>query len=110
MIDFKKIDQKEWEKFPEPQIAKAPNRWDEVLGILEGGDIVEIPVAEEKLKGVRIGLARSASSRGFKLEFRYTSGRLAVRRSESPLAPREPKERKPRAKKAAAAPEETTPV
>ena len=62
MIDFKKIDQKEWEKFPEPQVQKPPNRWEEVLGLLESGEIVEIPVVAEKLKGTRIGLARSASS------------------------------------------------
>jgi hypothetical protein len=103
LIDFKKIDEKEWEKFPEPQVTKPPNRWDEVLGVLEGGNIVEISVPEEKLKGTRIGIARSASTRGFKLDFRYTNGRLAIRRSDTPLPEREPKVRKPRAKKAESA-------
>jgi hypothetical protein len=76
------------------------NRWDEALGVLESGKVIVIPVTEDKLKGVRIGLARSASTRGFKLDFRYLDGRLAVRRSEKPLPVREPKERKPRTRKA----------
>lgn len=102
MIDFKKIDEKEWGKFPAPQPQRPPNRWDEALGVLEGGAIIEIAVPEEKLRGTRIGLARSAATRGFKLEFRYADGRLAVRRSDQPLAARESKERKPRTKKASA--------
>lgn len=106
LIDFKKIGEKDWEKYPVPQVQKPVNRWDEVLGVLEGGSIVELPVAQEKLRGVRIGLARSAARRGFKLEFRYNEGKLAVRRSEEPLAPREAKERKPRTRKAAAEPPE----
>jgi hypothetical protein len=101
MMEFKTIDEKEWEKFPKPEPPKAPNRWDEVLGVLEGRQIVEMPVAEDKLRGVRIGLARSAATRGFKLEFRYAHGRLAVRRSEMPVPPRQAKERKPRSRKAA---------
>lgn len=73
-----------------------------MLEVLEGGEIVEIPVAQDKLKGTRIGLARSASTRGFKLEFRYNDGRLAVRRSDQPLPPRGPKERKLRTRTTAA--------
>jgi len=99
MVDFKEITEREWEKFPPPTTPRPPNQWDEVLGVLEGGKLVELAVPEEKLRGTRIGLARSASTRGFKLEFRYLAGKLAVRRSSKPLPPREPKERKPRAKK-----------
>lgn len=107
-VDFKKIGQKEWDKFPEPQVQKPPNRWEEVLGLLEAGEIVEIPVPADKLKGTRIGLARSASTRGYKLEFRYLDGRLAVRRSDEPLAVKEPKERKPRSRKGSEETAETT--
>jgi hypothetical protein len=99
MVDFKKIGEKDWEKYPVPQIIKPLNRWDEVLGVLEAGEIVEIPAPEEKLRGMRIGLARSASTRGFKLDFRYTDGSLAVRRSDKELPVKEPKERKPRTRK-----------
>jgi hypothetical protein len=99
MVEYKEIPEREWEKYPPPTPPRPPNQWDEVLGVLEGGKIVELAVPEEKIRGTRIGLARSASTRGFKLEFRYQNGKLAVRRSEKPLPPREPKERKPRAKK-----------
>lgn len=101
-MEFKRIDQKAWEKYPEPQPTKPANRWEDALVALEAGEIVEIAVDKDKAKGVRIGLARSASTRGFKLEFRYADGKLAVRRSDKPLVAREPHERKQRATKAPA--------
>jgi hypothetical protein len=111
-IAFKKINQKDWEKYPEPQIVKPVNKWNEVLDVLQAGDIVEIPVANEKLKGVRIGLARAAAAdnRRFKLEFRYTDGKLAVRKGVDlpPREEKESKERKPRTKKTATMTDEET--
>ncbi len=93
MVTFRKITQREWEKYPEPTPPKPTNRWDEVLGVLDGGDLVELEVTEDKLKGVRIGLARSASTRGFRLDFRYMDNKLAIRKSTKPVAPKEPRTR-----------------
>jgi hypothetical protein len=106
MVKFRVITEQEWEKYPEPKPKKPPNQWDEVLGVLESGKLVELPVPEGKLSGTRIGLARSASTRGYKLEFRYENGKLLVRQSKTPLPPRVPKERKPRAKKSVVEDEE----
>jgi hypothetical protein len=99
VVEYKEITDREWEKYPSPTPPRPPNQWDEVLGVLEGGKAVELAVPEEKIRGTRIGMARSASTRGFKLEFRYQDGKLAVRRSSKPLPVREPRERKPRTKK-----------
>ena len=110
MVEFKTIDRKEWDKFPTPQPTTPTNRWENVLVALESGGIVELQVPEDKLRGTRIGLARSASTRGFKLVFRYDHGRLAVRRSDTLLEPREPKARKPRAKKGQNETSEETPA
>jgi hypothetical protein len=54
-----------------------------VAALLEAGNIVETGVADEKLRGTGIGIARLAASRGFRVEFRPHDGRLAMRRSSS---------------------------
>jgi hypothetical protein len=100
MVSFRELKDEEFEKIPSPKPPKPPNQWDEVLGVLESGKAVDLEVPENKLRGTRIGLARAASSRGMKLEFRPHDDQLAVR-SVGPMPPKEPKERKPRTKKTA---------
>ena len=90
MTEFREIDEQEWEQMPPPKPAKPPNRWDALLDAVESGKIVLLDVRDGKLKGTRIGLARSAGTRGFKLAFRYQDGHLAVRKSEQPLSVKPP--------------------
>ncbi len=91
--------EEEWEKATPPQPPKKQNPWLDVIDEVEAGQIRRIPVADmNKLKGLRIGLARLAASRQMKLEFRILDGNLMVRRSgreyQAP-EPKPPSERKP---------------
>ena len=88
MVEFHDISEMEWEHMPSPKPPKPPNPWDELLGAVEAGRIVMIDVPQEKLRGVRIGIARTASARhGMKVDFRYEDGHLAIRRSEKSVTP-----------------------
>lgn len=100
MVQFRELKDEEFERIPPPIPPKPPNQWDEILGVLESGKAIDLDVPEGKIKGMRIGLARAAASRGMKLEFRPHDNdkRLAVRPAGE-LPPREPKERKPRTPK-----------
>jgi hypothetical protein len=87
-VAYKTITEKQWDALPKPT-TKPPSQWDEVLGELEGGKILEIPIPEgSSLKGARIGLARVASYRGFRVEFRTVGDSLYARKSDKPLKER----------------------
>ncbi len=89
---FEKATKHEWDQAPPPQPPKKESPWLPLLHEVKSGQIVKIPVADEaKLKGLRIGLARLASSQQMKLEFRILHGNLLVKQSESPYQPPEPK-------------------
>lgn len=85
---YREISETEWERIPAPKASRPPNPWDEVVALLEAGKIVELEVSEEKLRGTRIGIARLAASRGFRVEFRPHDGHLAMRRSDKAPAAR----------------------
>jgi hypothetical protein len=59
VVEFREISETEWEGMPEPKPAKPPNPWDELLGAVDTGKIVVIDIPQEKLRGARIGIARS---------------------------------------------------
>lgn len=80
MVSFRVISEKDWEKLPAPKPPAPPNPWDEVLGQLAEGKVIQMDVEDDKVKGVRIGLARSAANRGMKLEFRQLGGTLSVKK------------------------------
>ncbi len=91
-MEFKELTEKQWESLPSSK-PKVQNPWDEVLGKLESGKIVQLEVPDDKIRGTRIGLARSATFRGMKLEFRVSGNTLAVRKSDKPVKARVPKEK-----------------
>lgn len=80
---WQQIDEKEWDAIVPPPAKTKESPWDEMIQALIDGSIVSLPIEDEKdVKGIRIGLARRASSAfGVTLNFRYDAGRnvLAVR-------------------------------
>lgn len=82
----------EWELLA-PTTKGSPSPWDRALDEIEAGTIVRIEPAEgQTIRGVRIGIARRAATRGMKLEFRQIGeSALAVRKSSQPYQPRTPK-------------------
>jgi hypothetical protein len=92
-IKHNKISQAEFAKFPVPTPKQTTSDWDPVLDELENGDVISIPVKDDKeLRGFRIGMARRAASRQLKLEFRATATTLAVRKSDLPYVAKPKKE------------------
>src|SRR5258708_8267981 len=92
-IKHSKISQAEFAKFPVPTPKQTTSDWDPVLDEVENGDVISIPVKEDKeLRGFRIGMARRAASRQLKLEFRATATNLAVRKSDQPYVAKPKKE------------------
>jgi hypothetical protein len=81
MIDY--ITQEEWDKLPAPQ-PKVNDRTATLLkhlDELEQGKIIKFSGQDEKgVRGLRISLARLASSRGYQLEFRSSADTLVVRK------------------------------
>jgi hypothetical protein len=79
---------------PKPEKpAKKRSELDDLVEQLEAGEILTVTVPDEKtLKGTRIGLARRAAGRQFKLEFRadLTKMELGVRRSGERYVPPAP--------------------
>jgi hypothetical protein len=77
------ISDEEWERIAPPAPKQKKSEWDDAILAVIDGDIIAIPIAEEKdVKGARIGLARRASNGfGKKLAFRYDATRkvLAIR-------------------------------
>jgi hypothetical protein len=85
---------KEWDAMPKPQKPpKKHSELDDLVDQLESGQILVVGVTDEtNLKGTRIGLARRAASRGFKLEFRADMDKLQLgaRRSDEEYVPKAP--------------------
>jgi len=101
VVEFHEISEKEWEKMPPALPPKPPNQWETLLAAVAAGKIVRVKVHPDRIKGMRIGMARVAASRlNMKLEFRTEGDELAIRRSDTPIEPKEPRERKPRRQKA----------
>jgi hypothetical protein len=89
---FEIISEDEWQQMPPPQPSKVSTEWDEVLGLLEQGKIVQLRVKDQKdLKGKRILLGRRASTHGFRIESRVEGDRLALKKSDKPLEQKKPK-------------------
>jgi hypothetical protein len=87
-VKWNTISGDEWEKIaPAPKKSKE-SPYDELLQSVIDGEIVALPIADEKdVKGVRIGVARRASSAyQIKLAFRYDASRgiLAIRLDDTP--------------------------
>jgi hypothetical protein len=86
-VKFEIVEEAAWDAL-KPTSEKKPGFWDEVLGVLESGKIVTLDVTPETLKamgfktigGVRIGLGRTATGRGMRLDYRTQGNTLAVRR------------------------------
>lgn len=89
----KTVSPDEWEKHAPPPKEAKPSPYDKLLSDLEAGEILEVPMAEKDFKGFRIGIARRARTRGFKLEFRSGDEGLLIRKSEEPLSEPKPKTR-----------------
>lgn len=93
-LQFRAVSEEDWEAMPTPQkAAKKHSELDDLVDQLETGEILRIEVVDEKhLKGTRIGLARRAATRGFKLEFRSDMDKLQLgaRRSDIEYAPKAP--------------------
>ena len=88
---FTVIPADEWAKIPVQKPEPKPSKWDEAIQQLIDGNVISIPVADDKeLRGARIGIARRANSlHEIKLEFRHDAERhrLAVRLSEKQEKP-----------------------
>lgn len=86
MVEFEVTDIDYWEHLSPPQKPGKPSPWDHLLDQVGDGKIIRIPVEGEKQKkGSRIGIARRARSKGFKVEFREDENWLVIRKSEEPL-------------------------
>lgn len=104
-MEFQEISEKEFEQLERPKgpTKKIDPQVEALLSALQAGKIVRIPIASEKeLKGKRLSIGRRAMSRGFKVEFRYGEGFLAVRKVQELAEPlRMGRPRKPRDLKSA---------
>lgn len=81
MVTFRRISPEEWSELPAPTTKKAPDKYDELLGAVEAGEMVELETEGEKdLRGKRIGIGRGAKGRGFKVEYRIQGNKLYVKR------------------------------
>ena len=83
MLQWEKIDAEEWNSIVPP---KKATKWDALLAEIEKGSIIKVPVDASEKRGYRIGIARAAKSRGYKVEFREYDGFLALRVSTAALA------------------------
>lgn len=80
MLQWEKISADEWESIASP---KKQTKWDSLLAEIEKGSIIKLPLGDSSEKrGFRIGIARAAKGRGYKVEFRESDGYLAMRQGE----------------------------
>ena len=79
MLEWKTISSDEWESIAPP---KKASKWDNLLDEIEKGTIIKLPTDASEKRGYRIGIARAAKSRGYKVEFREDAGFLAMRQGE----------------------------
>lgn len=97
-ITYKEIPLTEWEQFPLPSPKVKPDKYGELVALIEQGKVVVIEVADENdLKGKRIAIGRRARAQGFLAEFRVKENQLAVKKSDSPIPLKKPSH--PRGKK-----------
>jgi len=94
-ITFKTVDSKKWEQLVPPTPAKPVDKYVPILDALEAGEILEITTKDAKeSKGLRISIARKASTRGFRVEYRAEDTTLYVKKSEQEITPSKPKKKK----------------
>ena len=84
MLQYKELSESAWEELAPKKKAKA-SPWDGLLDQIEEGKILLVPLTDEgEKRSYRIGIARRARSRGYKVEFRDTAdGGLALKRGIS---------------------------
>jgi hypothetical protein len=91
-LQFAIVSEKEWDKLPVPQPKKPKDRYEEVLNVVETGQIVQLQLeSENDLKGARIATGRKSRARGFITEFRQEGSKLYVKRSDRAIEPPKPK-------------------
>jgi hypothetical protein len=89
-LQYDVIGRDDWDAVPAKQ-PKPPSEWEPILDLIEHGQIVRLPLVEEKDKrGKRLALGRRAALRGFKVEMRTTESHLLARRADLPVPPSEP--------------------
>src|SRR2546426_7041688 len=94
-ITFKVVDNKKWENLVPPTTAKKEDKYTLIMDALEAGEILEIPTSDNKeAKSLRISIARKASARGFRVEYRAEDNTLYVKKSTEPVETKQPKEKK----------------
>src|SRR2546430_2072712 len=82
MVEYSVIPEDAWNQLTTEQEKKS-DAWDGLLNDLTAGKIVSLPYTDAKdRRAKRLGIARRATTRGFKTEARYTDSHMAVRRSD----------------------------
>ncbi len=95
MTEFEVTDIHYWEQLAPPSKPGKPSPWDSLLQQVEDGKIIRVSVETEKQKkGSRIGIARRARTRGFKVEFREDKNWLVIRKSDQSLQTKQAKAQK----------------
>src|SRR5205085_6148588 len=101
MVEYSQISEDEWQQLPDQQ-QKQPDLWEPLMRDLSQGKIASLSYSDAKeRRKIRLGIARRATSWGFKTETRYTESHVAVRRTDRPALapPAEPQERRARRRK-----------
>lgn len=89
---FQEVDESTWEAAASTRKPVRVSPWEDLVALLETGAARRVPVADDKaLRGARIGIARRASARGFRVEFRVLDGDLLVRRASESARRRHPR-------------------
>mgnify|MGYP001378769434 CR=1 FL=1 len=81
MLQYNELSESAWEELAPTKKAKS-SPWDGLLDQIEDGKIISIPLADDgEKRSSRIGIARRARTRGYKVEFRdMVDGRLAMKK------------------------------
>lgn len=85
MLEFEVVDESVWQSLA-PTTKRKSTKWDAILQQLEEGKIIRIPLDEKEKRSYRIGIGRTATSRGYKVEFRDGEGVLVMRKTDLPTA------------------------
>lgn len=80
MLQWEKISVEEWESITPP---RKQTKWDSLLAEIEKGSIIKFPLDPSEKRGFRIGIARAAKARGYKVDFGDGEGFLAMKQGES---------------------------
>jgi hypothetical protein len=85
MVDYTVISEDTWALLAP---VEEPDVWEPLMRDLSQGKIVSLPYTDGKdRRKIRLGIARRATSWGFKTEARYTDSYLALRRVETTSPP-----------------------